>query len=489
MTAVFATGTSPLASIAVTPRVAVPTAPPQASAPPPSTVLQLNRAETAAAVYDRPVGLQEAMSSTRSWATAPDDAISTLMQRNTVVGSDSLSSRWRGVGGALLTRMAQQPGDYSQTLVLHTGGVQAADALNSARDNAVKVQLRIQTRSGTQVELSIAVNRGANGVLGGLQVEMRASGPLSEAERQALGALAGGFDQALQGLGRADAPRLDLSGLMDYDSRQLSGLSLTVRSPDAADPLAAFNLELNEKEKSVRLQGSAGNLALRLDSATPLGQAGAAQRQDSILQYLAQFDAAAQRGHVATELIEQFKQAFAQLHGEPSLGQVASEPETTSAARNQAAPLLSGLADFEASFDGEFTRNNKNGYLAELGQARYEVSQQTRVQRNGGPGDLTVTQSQSAALQARYLRALGEAELDLQGGNYHLDEIRDQSQRTTSVATADSRLVRAVTENDEQQLRIYSKMLKHQVAETRQTPEHRHTSEDLLRHGLAPARS
>jgi hypothetical protein len=168
---------------------------------------------------------------------------------------------------------------------------------------------------------------------------------------------------------------------------------------------------------------------------------------------------------------------------------VTSEPETTSAARNQAAPLLSGLADFEASFDGEFTRNNKNGYLAELGQARYEVSQQTRVQRNGGPGDLTVTQSQSAALQARYLRALGEAELDLQGGNYHLDEIRDQSQRTTSVATADSRLVRAVTENDEQQLRIYSKMLKHQVAETRQTPEHRHTSEDLLRHGLAPARS
>lgn len=488
MTAVSATGASLLASTAIPARVAAAAAPPRASPPPPSTVLQLQRVEPAATVYARPPGLQEATGTTRSWASASDDTISALMQRNTVAGNESLSNRWRGLGGALLTRMAQEPGNYRQTLVLHAGGVDAGDALTSARDRAVTVQLRIQTRSGTQVELSIAVNRGAGNALAGLQVEMRASGPLSEAERQALGALAGGFDQALQGLGRADAPQLDLAGLTGYDSTQLSSLSLSVRSPDAADPLAAFSLELNEKDKSVRLQGSAGNLALRLDAATPLGQAGAAQRRDAIAQYLAQFDAAAERGHVAAELIAQFKQAFAQLHEQPSAGQVASEPETTRAARNQAAPLLSGLADFEASFDGEFTRKNKNGYLAELGQARYEVSQQTRVQRNGDPGDLTVTQTQNAALQARYLRALGEAELDLQGGNHHVDEIRDQSTRTTMVGTVDSRLVRAVTENDAQQLRVYSKLLNHRVVETRQTPGHQHTVEDLLHHGVAQPR-
>ena len=262
------------------PRTTDPVATAPASAAVPSTVLQLTQADSASVVYARPpAALEPVPAFARSWATEPRDTLSALMQRNTTAGTDSLAARWRGLGGALLTRLAQQPGDYRQTLVLHADGVAATDALVSARDRAVTAQLRVQTRSGAQVELSIAVNRGAHQVLGGLQVEMRSTGALTDAERQALGALASGLDQALQGLGQADAPRLDLAGLLAYDKRQLARLELTVRSPDAADPLAALSLQANARETSIRLQGSAGNLALRLDTATPLGQAGPARWQ------------------------------------------------------------------------------------------------------------------------------------------------------------------------------------------------------------------
>lgn len=445
----------------------------EATATPPSTVLQFARSEPVSAVYDRPTG------PTRSWASAPGDAISSLMQRNAANGTGSLASQWRGLGGALLTRLAEQGGDYRQTLVQHASGVAASDALASARDSAVTLQLRIRTQSGTTVDLSIAVNRGSGPVQGGLQVDMRSSGALSDAERKALGALAEGFDKALAGLGRADTPQLDLAGLLAYDDKQLSSIELTVRSPQADDPLRSFSLQANAREKRIDMQGAAGDLSLRLDAAAPLAAAREDVRQASIAQYLAQFEAAGERGHIGAELVDQLRQAFVQLHGANG-SQAQALDGTPQAVQNQVAPLLNGLADFELRIEGEFSKTNKNGYLTEVSQARYEVAQQTSVQRTSPAGDITVVQTRSAVLQAQYLRALGEAEIDLKGGNYHRTDIADQSRGTTTVATANGRLVRAASEQADQQLLTYSKLLNHRAVETRSEPRERHQHEDLL---------
>lgn len=469
MTTVSAVGSMPWTASAALARRPVA----EATATPPSTVLQLGRSEPASTVYDRPTG------PTRSWASAPGDAISSLMQRNAANGTGSLASQWRGLGGALLTRLAEQGGDYRQTLVQHASGVAASDALASARDSAVTLQLRIRTQSGATVELSIAVNRGSGQVQGGLQVDMRSSGALTDAERQALGALAEGFDKALAGLGRADQPQLDLSGLLAYDIKQLSSIELTVRNPRADDPLRSFSLQANAREKRIDMQGTAGDLSLRLDAAQPLAAAREELRQASIAQYLTQFDAAADRGHMGAELVEQLRQAFAQLHGAND-GQAQALDGTPRAVQNQVAPLLSGLADFELRIAGESSKTNKNGYLTEVSQARYEVAQQTNVQRTSATGDITVTQTRSAVLQAQYLRALGEAEIDLKGGNYHRTDIDDQSRGTTTVATAQGRLVRADAQQADQQLLTYAKLLNHRAVETHTEPRERHTREDLL---------
>ncbi|GHD00182.1 hypothetical protein GCM10007320_57380 [Pseudorhodoferax aquiterrae] len=469
MTTVSAVGSTPWTASAALARQPVA----EATATPPSTVLQLGRSEPPSTVYDRPTG------PTRSWASAPGDAISSLMQRNAASGTGSLASQWRGLGGALLTRLAEQGGDYRQTLVQHASGVAASDALASARDSAVTLQLRIRTQSGTTVELSIAVNRGSGTVQNGLQVDMRSNGALSDAERQALGALAEGFDKALAGLGRADAPQLDLSGLLAYDDEQLSSLELTVRSPQADDPLRSFSLQANAREKRIDVQGSAGDVSLRLDAAAPLAAAAEDVRQASIAQYLAQFDAAADRGHIGAELVAQLRQAFAQLHGANG-DQAQPLDGTPSAVQNQVAPLLNGLADFELRIEGESRKTNQNGYLTEVSQARYAVAQQTSVQRTGATGDITVTQTRSAVLQAQVLRALGEAEIDLKGGNYHRTDIDDESRGKTTVATVQGRIVRADAERADRQLLTYAKLLNHRAVETHSEPRERHQREDLL---------
>lgn len=469
MTTVSAVGSTPWTASAALARQPVA----EATATPPSTVLQLGRSEPPSTVYDRPTG------PTRSWASAPGDAISSLMQRNAASGTGSLASQWRGLGGALLTRLAEQGGDYRQTLVQHASGVAASDALASARDSAVTLQLRIRTQSGTTVELSIAVNRGSGTVQNGLQVDMRSNGALSDAERQALGALAEGFDKALAGLGRADAPQLDLSGLLAYDDEQLSSLELTVRSPQADDPLRSFSLQANAREKRIDMQGSAGDVSLRLDAAAPLAAAAEDVRQASIAQYLAQFDAAADRGHIGAELVAQLRQAFAQLHGANG-DQAQPLDGTPSAVQKQVAPLLNGLADFELRIEGESRKTNQNGYLTEVSQARYAVAQQTSVQRTGATGDITVTQTRSAVLQAQVLRALGEAEIDLKGGNYHRTDIDDESRGKTTVATVQGRIVRADAEQADRQLLTYAKLLNHRAVQTHSEPRERHQREDLL---------
>ncbi len=449
------------------------------TAPSSSTVVQLNGAADLAVVYDRPV---PPLVLPRSWTRAPDDAISTLMGRNLGSGA-SLSSQWGGLGAALLDRLAQQPGDYRQALVLHSEGVRASDAMLAVRDQAAGLRLQVKTRSGASVELAITVNRGNKAVMGGLQVEMRSTGPLNDAERQALGDLSEGLERAMAGLGRADAPELDLAGLLAYDQRQLSSLTLTVDNPSKGAPLRSFSLQLGDQDLRLQMQGLQGALSLRVDRAPLLQGTGTQQREAAVSQYLAQFDAAALRGHVDEAFMAQFKQAFSQLHAASSLAPTGGFiPAATEVSRLQVAPLLSGLADFDASFEGTFERNNQYGFLVEHSTVRYQSSQKTTMESlRPEPGNLQVTQAHEATLKARILRSLGEAEIDLQGGNYYVTNIDDAGSRTTTITLHDERLVQAVEHQTQRQLLRQTKLLQHRAVETHETPEREQSSRDLLR--------
>lgn len=445
------------------------------AAPPASTVLQISGAAEPPVVYAPPT-------QPRSWARPPDDAISTLMNRNLGSGA-SLAARWKGLGAALLERLAQQPGDYQQTLALHSGGVTAADALMGVRDQAAGLRLQVQTRSGASVELTITVNGGNKAVFGGLQVEMRSTGPLSDAERQALGQLAEGLERAMAGLGRADAPELDLSGLLAYDQRQLASLKLTVDNPAKGASLRSFSLQLDDQDMGLQMHSLQGQLSLRVDRAPLLQGTGASQREAAISQYMAQFDAAAMRGHVDGDFMAQFKLAFSQLHTASALAPSGGFiPAATEVSRLQVAPLLSGLADFDASFEGTFERNNKYGFLVESSTVHYRSSQKTTMASlRPEPGNLQVTQTQNATLKARILRSLGEAEIDLKGGNYYITDIADAGSRTTTITLHDEKLAQAVEQQSQRQLLRQTKLLRHRAVETHETPQNWQSSRDLLR--------
>lgn len=456
------------------------------SAPTPSTRVTLDSQPAIDVVYTRPVPAGESLSSTaRAWASPPQDDISALMSRNVKNARGSLAEQWRGLGGAMLSRFASTPANYRQAMVDYmapgAAGATSAlgtQALSGVQDGAAKVSLKIQTRSGETVELTLLVNTGAGGGNRGLQVEITSSGKLSATERDALAKLADGFDQALEGLGQG-RPQLDLSGLMGYDSSVLSRVDLSVQNPVPAQALSAFTLRLDGSQKSVAIAGASGEIALNLDLTTPMGATSAQQRQAAIAQHLQQFDAAAQRSHADAALVALFKDAFTQLHATPP-GQAAPQADALSRTLGkQVQPMLSGLMDFEARFGGDFEKTNDLGFVNEMGRADYQLSQKTSMQHHGTTGDVSLSQTQSEQLTAHYLQSRHGGMLDISDGNYDITKIRDRNTTTTLIETAKDMLTSAVKHTDQQQLLTWEKLVNSRVKEQRETPVNKLFSERL----------
>lgn len=461
-------------------------------APTPSTRLTLDSTPAPDVVYTRPVLPDAPVSkATRSWASPPQDDISALMARNSNNKSarTSLADQWRGLGGAVLSQFAATGANYSQTMADYmaqatagASGVQAtqsARALDSVGNGAAKVSLKIQTRSGQTVELTLRANPGTGGGNRGLQVEINSSGKLSSAERDALAKLADGFDQALEGLGQAGRPRLDLSGLMGYDSSVLARVDLSLQNPDPSQALSGFSLRLDDKQKSVALQGPAGDMALNLDLTTPMGASSAQQREAAIALHLQQFDAAAQRSHADAALVALFKDAFTQLHAPPpGQAQPAADALDRTLAK-QVQPVLSGLMDFEARFGGAFEKTNEKGMVDEIGRADYQLSQKTSMRRHGLTDRKSFSQTQSEQLDAHFMQARHGGMLDPSQGNFNLTKISDRNTTTKLIETAQNMLTSAVQQTDQQQLLTWQKLVNHRAEEQRETPRDKRWVERL----------
>lgn len=478
---------------------------PQPPAPSPATTQVTLDAGAAAAnelVYAKPKAAEPAplFARTRSWATAAQrgDEIGGLMARNVDgrTAKGGLADSWRGLGGALLARFAATPANYRQTLVdtqaPQTPGspagtsTEAIDAQLPDLDqpDATQVSLKIQTRSGQTVALKISMSRTEGDAGGeGLQVEIAGSGPLEQDEREALAKLADGLDRALEGLGHPERPQLDLAGLMKaYDGKALTGLELSIRNPKPQQALESFSLSLGAERKALALKGAAGEVALNLDLSTPLRTTDPQQRQAAIQQHLRQFDAAAQRSRADAGLVALFKDAFAQMHG------AAAPPEQPAAADDalgdpalarQLQPLHSGLQDFQASFGGDFKKTTERGAINEIGRADYTLSQKTTVRRQGGAGEMSITQERSEQLDAHSLKSRFGGMLDTSSGNYDIRKVKDSLSTTTLIERTKDQPLRALRKTEQQQLETREALENHRVTERSSLPATRNFLERL----------
>ncbi len=410
----------------------------------------------------------------RLWSSpvGQNDAVGALMARNSDLSVAnktlrlySLGEQWRGIGGALLKQFDKTGEGYTQTRVdnptvifgVEPGSLtpdeqaqrtaailatQAAD-LAGVEAHASTAGLKIQTRSGQVVELKISVNPGEGGVVG-MKVELKASGSMSTDERAAVGKLADGLDRALEGLGRADAVGLDLSGLMAYDRSVIASVDLQANNgPYSA--LDRFALHLGDDQQTVSLKGRDGELALNVRAVASPAQVSAQQRTAAMQGALDSMDRAGARGHANAPLVEQMKAAFKALQSASS----AATPATTATAT---APS-SGLADFDASLGGHTFRDNRSGSTHEAGQVHFQLSQTTSTKRDGQGGQVAM-QTVSEQLSADFQTAEGAGTmLDVRTGKHVTSTIRDRSLvRTWLALDADHRVTRMWRNTDEERL-------------------------------------
>jgi hypothetical protein len=461
------------------------------------------------------VSFEEVQSRRSAWANeaSAHDAISRLMEHNAHTGGwrGLLTARWQGLGSALLAQLVASPGDqplsYQQSYLASVDAKRPIEGqFSDLKSGAATVSLQIQTRSGQTVDLQIAVkgklvelNPGNRG----MHVSVSSSGALSVAEREALAALSNGLEQALAGLGQKDAraSQLNLSGLMNFDRKVFSSLSLEVDNPYVhfgaqgtswMAPTQSLALHLGDRDNTLAWKGVTegsrpdasrpSEIKIRVDAQTLLPASGS-QRQAAMAQYLQQIDAAADRSHASANhtLMAMFKNSFMQMHGLTSseaVGVAAFGPGLT----DKVAPLLSGLADFDASFSGTFVKTKENVGMTEQGDVDYRIGQQTEVTTNRAAKTARITQTQSEQLRAQYLKTRGEGRLDVDSGSYDVYTISDDNRITTSILadTEKGRLLGAERHVQKNQLQTWKLLVQDLVKDRRDTPDRQDYVTQLL---------
>ena len=431
-------------------------------------------------VYSRPSRFSRGV----AWASPPTDPVSVLMQKNLGAGVADDSAWLEGLGVAVLDRLATTPGGFSQTVVNYQqDNAQSADVARTASAQALaaagaalnRVGLTITTASGKAVNIAVSFASGGLGGTSSLSVDVQVDGELSADEQKAVAQLSSGFQAALDGLNKVP-PEVNLSGLVGYDASVLSGVDLSVRAmPPLNGELESFAFHVDSTQRSFSMEGVSGKIALSVDLSQPEIRGSAAQQKAALSDYLAQFDAANQRGHGNAKLIAQFKDAFTQLNSNYPAADELSVPLLSGKDRS----VLSGLADFTASMSGDFTDAAEGRVKTEEGHIEYRASQSTTISGRDKYSGLTVRQTQRASLKSDFVKSRNGAELDTSTGNYDRYSIRDESSTTTSFAYVKDKLKSASIERLVDQLESYAKLVDFKVLEERQTPRHEATREDI----------
>lgn len=372
------------------------------------------------------------------------------------VQSSSLSSRFQGIGAALLEQLVANGGQsVSQSAFAYTDGTEpSAEALKLHGDRLLQdpdnsVKLSLTTVSGATINLTLASSE--DGLAVSAEVE---GGELSANELKGLASLTDSFQKAINGLTQ-EPPKLELGALVKLDPALFSSLQMSARLDTSSGEPMSFDLTLDDSARSLELNGPSGNVKLNLDTrdATLLGSG--AQRQAAIDNYLTQFDAAQRRGKADKDLVSLFKDAFTQLNSADDGGRTT---DRVAVLGEKDRVLLSGLADFTASISQ--TAKSVNPLLpAETDRFDYQVSQATTV-RGSAQTNRSVEQKQQSSLSAAYHESLNPQVAlalgrDYESQNYRYHEISDQASSSTHLAWSKNKLIDAsVTQQASQSERV-----------------------------------
>jgi hypothetical protein len=421
-------------------------------------------------------------------ATPPADDISQLLEMGLKAHLDS-ASLLGGLGAQLLDRFATTQSDFRQAVVAYrdptangAGDISAAagaSALQNAQYIKNNISLKVYTVSGKEVDLSITFGGDGNSIQDSLSIDVHSSGKLSAAEQTAIAKLSKGFDAALQGI-TSGPTKVDVSGLVNYDTTVLSGVDLKVRESPQMSALRSLDFHADASRRSFSMQGQAGIVSVSANLSAPALWGSPAQQQTAVVRYLDQFDAANRRAHGGATLLEQFKDAFAQLNSSYlALGQQPAHAPTASVLNAKDRSVLSGLADFQASMSGDFNNGSAAHFTTEAGHIDYEVSQHTETRGVAKRTGFTVVQTQASKLGASFAASRNGAMLDIASGDYDINTLKDSASTSTSFEYADDKLENAAIMNLVNQSESYEKLVNHKIVEQKSTPHNIFTMRDI----------
>ena len=377
-----------------------------------------------------------------AWESDSQNTLSTTLQ--TAFESSRTASRFKGIGGALMQQLAFNGGNsISQSLFTYTDNAPlTADELKLQQQNLRNhpdngVTFNLTTASGATVKLLLASSE--KGLAASAEVE---GAELTADELKGLGELADSFQSAIDGLYEVP-PQLKLSSLVKLDPAVFTSLQMTAKLETPSGE-QAFDLALNDKARSLSLEGPSGQVKLSLDTQDAELLGNGAQRKAAIDNYLDQFDAAQSRGHGDRHLVGLLKDAFTALNSMDDNRQPVTQRPLPLTDKDRA--LLSGLADFKASIS-ENARSSNPMRPDEVDSFSFNLSQTTSI-KGRALQNLSVEQHQQSKLQASFHRAIGQQgalnlDNDRKSQNYTYHLIDDQASSSTRLAYDEGILVEA----------------------------------------------
>lgn len=406
-----------------------------------------------------------------TWETDSDDPVTLQMQNDYT--AQTLAGRFSGLGSALLDRFGTSDGDFTQSVsAAPTAGVAeiGTQAINGT------VDLTLRTTSGITVNIELTSQNGS------LSVSIKSSGKLSDSERGAISKLAGGFQEAIDGLS-AQPPQIDLSGLTQFDTTVLSSVKFQYHITGASSANMSASYSQDGASRSLSVSNASGTLNIKLDTSNAAIWGTDEQRAAAVAAYLQQFDNANARGHGDESLMSMFKDGFAQLNNVDGTVPPQALPGTANTPWLQQSEqaMLSGLGDFSASVEDTPTSPNPLN-PDETDSFAYSVSQDTTFTRTDSTD--AISQHQHAYLHASYHQALsgsGKPKLtsSMSSQDYKYIVVNDAADSAVQIKTKDGALIDATlnqSSNDQTRVLRYENG---QVISDTTTPDKTTSSKDL----------
>ncbi len=325
-------------------------------------------------------------------STQADSALSGLMQLG--LSSEGVSSL-SGLGGLLLSNYADNQGDVSQALT--SLGLDT----NTNFPTKSAVSLNITTQSGSVVHLNLT--RQSDGIAVELTTE---GGKASDEEAAEIAKLGNAFQSALNGLSEKP-PRMDVSGLTQFDSSLIKSVDLKTDLSRGDLSQQSLNFHADDKERWIGYQDNNFSLKMTSDTSNPSLVGTAAEQQAALNAWDSKFDKARRDGHGDSDQMAMLKTAFHALNKtQPKESSKASSPSAIQMGGDGKVQVR-GLNDFSLSLTE--TEKAINPYrMDEKESFAYQASQSTQ-ESTSHDGSLSVKQTLHTHLTASWYQALDPA--------------------------------------------------------------------------------